>query len=532
MAGPDASAIAALRSYTTPVHAVYVGFLDILGDPIRVTTAPYDLVVVTGATGDADLDGHTFSAVDPQFISVGSITMKEGGADTVTCQLSGLIGVDTTLLNQIGNKANWQGRVARLWQMQLDESLTQVGAIWPWFTGYMTVPASPGTRRTRSSSSISRAIWRSSEQRRTGLSQPIRFRQRRPLGAGVDRGGKWPERGRCTRSSSFGLDSADAPARRVEGLLMRRYPDWEARLAAYLEGLRDQTFAWGKLDCAIFAGGAVKAMTGFDPMRGLRGYRSEAAAARVLKERGKGTLIRTVNAMFERVPVGFAHRGDLVLVDGGLAVAMGDVALQVGQHGDREGLIRRPRAEWSKAWRVPMPGAAMSKGVLRAVVSPISLVIGKKATHYLLEAVGIVASFIPGGQLIAAAAFVAAGTLFKLTPKTPGVSPTTLDRLNASLNPSAPRTMAFGRTALATDIRYVEPSGTNQEYIDYVVAVASHKATSIEEIWFEDALAWTSAGGVQGAYVSFLTVDTILEGGASAYFTINSAARIGVRPSG
>jgi hypothetical protein len=127
---------------------------------------------------------------------------------------------------------------------------------------------------------------------------------------------------------------------------MRRYPDWEARLAAYLEGLRDQTFAWGKLDCAIFAGGAVEAMTGFDPMRGLRGYRSEAAAARVLKDRGKGTLVRTVNAMFERVPVGLAHRGDLVLV-----------ALQVGQHGDREGLIRRPRAEWSKAWRVPMPGA-------------------------------------------------------------------------------------------------------------------------------------------------------------------------------
>jgi hypothetical protein len=32
--------------------------------------------------------------------------------------------------------------------------------------------------------------------------------------------------------------------------------------------------------------------------------------------------------------------------------------------------------------------------------------------------------------------------------------------------------MAFGRTAMATDIRYVEPSGTNQEYIDYIIAVA------------------------------------------------------------
>lgn len=139
---------------------------------------------------------------------------------------------------------------------------------------------------------------------------------------------------------------------------MNRYPDWEMRLAAYLEPLRDQPFKWGTNDCAMFAGGAVKAMTGFDPMHGLRGYRSEAAAERVVQERGKGTLIRTVNSMFARVPVGMAHRGDLVLVDGGLALAMGDIALQVGQHGEHQGLIRRPRAEWRKAWRVPMPGAA------------------------------------------------------------------------------------------------------------------------------------------------------------------------------
>lgn len=146
MAGPDATAIAALRSYTTPVNAIYIGFLDILGDPIRVTTAPYSLTVGAGATGDADLDGNTFSAVDPEFISVSSIVMKEGGAETVTCSLSGLIGVDSTLLNQIGTKTNWQGRVARLWQMQIDQSLAQVGAIWPWFTGYMTVPKITGDK--------------------------------------------------------------------------------------------------------------------------------------------------------------------------------------------------------------------------------------------------------------------------------------------------------------------------------------------------------------------------------------------------
>lgn len=137
---------------------------------------------------------------------------------------------------------------------------------------------------------------------------------------------------------------------------MKRFPDWEVRLCSYLEPLRDQAFKWGELDCAIFAAGAVQAMTGEDPMRGLRGYQSEAAAENILKTKAGGTLIRFMDGKFERVPVGFAHRGDLVMVDGGLALAMGDVAIQVGQQGEREGLIRRPRGEWQRAWRVPMPG--------------------------------------------------------------------------------------------------------------------------------------------------------------------------------
>ena len=63
------------------------------------------------------------------------------------------------------------------------------------------------------------------------------------------------------------------------------------------------------------------------------------------------------------------------------------------------------------------------------------------------------------------------------------MSLSTLDRLQASLNPSAPRTMVFGETALATDIRYVEPSGTNQEYIDYVLVVPSHTVSFLPADW-------------------------------------------------
>jgi hypothetical protein len=145
---------------------------------------------------------------------------------------------------------------------------------------------------------------------------------------------------------------------------MMRYPDWEVRLAAYLAPLRNVRFAWGKfrrgkLDCCTFSAGGVKAMTGEDPMPEFRGaYASEEEAEEALKTIGAGSLIRTMNAKFERVPPSHAHRGDIVMVDGNLGIAFGDISLHVGAEGERQGLVRYPRAQWRKAWVVPMPGAA------------------------------------------------------------------------------------------------------------------------------------------------------------------------------
>jgi hypothetical protein len=139
---------------------------------------------------------------------------------------------------------------------------------------------------------------------------------------------------------------------------MRRYPDWETRLAAYLEPLRDRPFQWGRHDCCTFAAGAVRAMTGKATMAEFRGkYRDEAGAAEALKTTGAGTLISTMNSKFKRVAPGHAHRGDIVMVDGNLGISFGEVSLHVGAEGERQGLIRHPRARWRKAWIVPMPGA-------------------------------------------------------------------------------------------------------------------------------------------------------------------------------
>lgn len=143
---PDAPAIAALgERVRRPVTFCY---LDIAGDVVRVTDAPYSFTFQ--GTGDEDLDGFTFLAVDPRVVSVGPVKAKEGGSDTVTLKLSGLPGIDGDTMNQIGNKANWQGRDARLWKAMLHpDDLTQIGALWPFYTGYMSVPKIMGDQNSQ-----------------------------------------------------------------------------------------------------------------------------------------------------------------------------------------------------------------------------------------------------------------------------------------------------------------------------------------------------------------------------------------------
>jgi hypothetical protein len=65
----------------------------------------------------------------------------------------------------------------------------------------------------------------------------------------------------------------------------QRLPDWPERLAAYVEERRAQPFVWGNNDCASFAAGALRAMTGADPLGELT-WTSEAEAQAVLARLG------------------------------------------------------------------------------------------------------------------------------------------------------------------------------------------------------------------------------------------------------
>lgn len=114
-----------------------------------------------------------------------------------------------------------------------------------------------------------------------------------------------------------------------------------------------------------------------------------------------------------------------------------------------------------------------------------------------------------------------------LTPrgKAPKASPADRDRLLSTINPRGPRTIVFGTTAMANDIRDQEFTGTNQEYLHRFIVVASHKVNEISQITFDDKLAWTLAGGVQGEYVGYLDVAVRTEGNAGN--AINISGRMG-----
>ena len=131
---PDPTAGAALSGEV--IKPAYFAFLDFVGDPVRANSTGANLT--PSGTGDADLDGFEFLGISHQFVTISSIRVAQGGSNSVIASLSGLPVLDGDTLTLIGDPANWQGRVARLWRIIRDEANTQQGGFQPYYTGYMT----------------------------------------------------------------------------------------------------------------------------------------------------------------------------------------------------------------------------------------------------------------------------------------------------------------------------------------------------------------------------------------------------------
>lgn len=130
-------------------------------------------------------------------------------------------------------------------------------------------------------------------------------------------------------------------------------PDWTAWHRFIAERSRMPFAGYDeRVCCALFAAGAVEALTGRDPLERI-GHRwtTPRGALRVLRR--VGGLADGVSAVLEPVPVGLARRGDIGFVPapegglGGLVVIEGDHV--VGP--DANGVRRLPRAAITRSWR-------------------------------------------------------------------------------------------------------------------------------------------------------------------------------------
>lgn len=118
------------------VHARWVCYLDVVGDPVRATTGLYDKTF--SGTNDPDLDGNTYIPYPSDLISVSEVTHDEAGSNQVSVSMSGLIVNNADFLSTIGNRANWQGRTARLWWYVVDENENPIdNKVYSYYTGYM-----------------------------------------------------------------------------------------------------------------------------------------------------------------------------------------------------------------------------------------------------------------------------------------------------------------------------------------------------------------------------------------------------------
>jgi Domain of unknown function (DUF6950) len=141
-------------------------------------------------------------------------------------------------------------------------------------------------------------------------------------------------------------------------MIDKRCPNWDLKLDAAISAVAARPFQWGAHDCCTFAADIVKAITGRDPMKAMRGYKSEAEARAFLKQKGWPGVYRALYAVLGKsVPVAQAQRGDVVFaklegasfaMQSGAGICLGKVSAFPGD----VGLVFVPTHKVSKAWPI------------------------------------------------------------------------------------------------------------------------------------------------------------------------------------
>jgi len=81
-----------------------------------------------------------------------------------------------------------------------------------------------------------------------------------------------------------------------------------------------------------------------------------------------------------------------------------------------------------------------------------------------------------------------------------GVTVTTRD-------PAGPRKLVYGKVRTGGNVVFIDHSGDDNKYLHLVVVFASHEIQGYDEIWFNDNKIWTSSGGFQSDWGTYVTID-------------------------
>ncbi len=110
---------------------------------------------------------------------------------------------------------------------------------------------------------------------------------------------------------------------------MTRLPGWEKRLNAVVAKHQALPSVYGTSDCYLIADDGVEAVTGERMYADALGYKTEAGAAKKLRQHGFETVRDAFAAKFDEVAPSMAQRGDIGVVDrdgvlsGGLFTSIG-----------------------------------------------------------------------------------------------------------------------------------------------------------------------------------------------------------------
>lgn len=107
---------------------------------------------------------------------------------------------------------------------------------------------------------------------------------------------------------------------------MQRKPDWHMALCQYLAEAGRAPFAHGTHDCALFAAGAVAAMTGEDPAARWRGkYKSLKGGLGAMRRAGVADHVAMAARVLAEIPPAMARPGDIAVIPDGDLPALGVV---------------------------------------------------------------------------------------------------------------------------------------------------------------------------------------------------------------